>query len=164
MVFDPIAPAAAAADMTIGFILMPDRAARLVVQKAIDPNLPGLDDVIDRLVKATFGARLASPYEAEIERAIERVLVDRLIGLAADSPMSEVSAIATQELAGLARTLGHVPAGTPAVEAAHRALLGRNIQRFLDHPGDPTTRGAGAPVIPPGAPIGEARGGASHDE
>jgi hypothetical protein len=40
-VFDPISPASAAADVTIGFILTPDRAARMVAQHAIDPTLPG---------------------------------------------------------------------------------------------------------------------------
>ena len=48
--FDPITPATVAADMTVGFILTNDRAARLVAQKAVDPTLPGLADVIDRLV------------------------------------------------------------------------------------------------------------------
>src|SRR5215213_6199423 len=44
-VFDPISPAVAAADVTVGFILSPDRAARMVAQHAIDPALPGLSDV-----------------------------------------------------------------------------------------------------------------------
>ena len=33
-------------------LLAPDRAARLVEQRAIDPSLPGLGDVIDRLLRA----------------------------------------------------------------------------------------------------------------
>ena len=40
--FDPITPASIAADVTIGFMLQPDRAARMVAQHAIDPSLPGL--------------------------------------------------------------------------------------------------------------------------
>ena len=46
--FDPISPAPIAADVTIGFMLQPDRAARMVAQHAIDPTLPGLEDVIER--------------------------------------------------------------------------------------------------------------------
>ena len=51
--------------MTIGFVLQLDRAARMVAQHAVDPTLPGLEEVIDRLTKATFDAPAATPYEAE---------------------------------------------------------------------------------------------------
>ena len=63
--FDPLSPATVAADVTIGFVLQLDRAARIVAQHAVDPALPGLEEVIDRLTKATFDAPTASPYEAE---------------------------------------------------------------------------------------------------
>ena len=49
--FDPINPGAIAADVTIGFVLQPDRAARMVAQHAVDPTLPGLEEVIDRLTQ-----------------------------------------------------------------------------------------------------------------
>src|SRR5690606_32471203 len=54
--FDPIAPARVGADVTIGFLLQPTRAARMEAQHALDPKLPGLGDVIDRLTRATFDA------------------------------------------------------------------------------------------------------------
>src|SRR5439155_21217790 len=54
--FDPLAPATVAADVTIGFVLQLDRAARMVAQHAVNPALPGLEDVIDRLTAATFDA------------------------------------------------------------------------------------------------------------
>ena len=72
--------------MTIGFVLELDRAARMVAQHAVDPSLPGLEEVIDRLTKATFDAPVASPYEAEVRRAEERVLVDRVMWLATGAP------------------------------------------------------------------------------
>ena len=54
--FDPVNPASIAAEVTIGFVLQPDRSARLVAQSAVDPTLPGLGEVIDRFTKATFDA------------------------------------------------------------------------------------------------------------
>src|ERR1035438_10322745 len=39
--FDPLSPATVAADVTIGFVLQLDRAARMVAQHAVDPALPG---------------------------------------------------------------------------------------------------------------------------
>ncbi len=80
--FDPLSPATVASDVTIGFVLELDRAARMVAQHAVDPSLPGLEEVIDRLTKATFDAPAATPYEAEVRRAEERVLVDRVMWLA----------------------------------------------------------------------------------
>ena len=51
----PSAPASSS-DVTIGFLLQLDRASRMVAQHAVDPQLPGLEEVIDRLTKATFDA------------------------------------------------------------------------------------------------------------
>src|SRR2546421_7111241 len=62
--FDPLSPATVAADVTIGFVLQLDRAARMIGQHAVNPQLPGLEDVIDRLTTATFDAATARGYEA----------------------------------------------------------------------------------------------------
>ncbi|MGH9887456.1 MAG: zinc-dependent metalloprotease, partial [bacterium] len=70
--FDPVAPGSIAADVTIGFVLQLERASRMVAQHAVDPALPGLEEVIDRLTKATFDAVTTSAYEAEVRRAEER--------------------------------------------------------------------------------------------
>jgi len=150
--FDPLSPATVAADVTIGFVLKPDRAARMVAQHAVNQPLPGLEEVIDRLTKAVFDAQVASPYEAEIRRATERVLVDRLMSLATGAPNGQVRAIASFKLAKLAARL---KAEVTLVEAeqAQRALLAADIKRFLDRPADPI-RLMPAPDAPPGAPIG----------
>ena len=96
--FDPLSPATVASDVTIGFVLELDRSARMVAQHAVDPSLPGLEEVIDRLTKATFDAPVASPYEAEVRRAEERVLVDRVMWLATGAPNGQVRAIASLKL------------------------------------------------------------------
>src|SRR5205085_4553465 len=100
--FDPLAPATIAADVTIGFTLQMDRAARMVGQHAVDARYPGLEDVIDRLTAATWDAPTANAYEASVRRAEERVLVDRVMWLALASPNSQVRAIASMKLQKLA--------------------------------------------------------------
>ncbi len=152
--FDPLAPATVASDVTIGFVLQLDRAARMVAQHAVDPSLPGLEEVIDRLTKATFDAPAATPYEAEIRRAEERVLVDRVMWLAQAAPNSEVRAIASLKLQRLARRLGQPAAGRTEADEAQHTLLAADIKRFLDRPAD-TWRIMPAPDAPPGAPIGD---------
>jgi hypothetical protein len=153
LMFDAISPAVVAADLTISNVLDNARAARIVEQHAIDPALPGLEEVIGVLVDATFKAATATPYEAEIARATQRVLVDDLMTLAAGAPMAQVRAIASLALKNrmAAMTIGPAIAGD---RAAHASLLAADIKRFLDRPIAPTPR-MEAPELPPGAPIGE---------
>ena len=149
--FDVITPAVVSADMTLSFLLNDARAARLVEQNALDPKLPGLHGVVDKVLVATFGAAPSDTYEAEIQRAVQRVVVERLMSLADSADMSQVRAIVSAKLkaraAGLAST-GSSPA------AAHAALLAADIKRFLERPLAPATR-TEIPAPPPGAPIGE---------
>jgi hypothetical protein len=157
--FDPIAPAMVAADMTMGFMLQSARAARLVTQKAIDPSLPGLDDVLDQLVTTVFDASTGDAYEAEIKRVMERVLVNHLMRLSNSAPMAQVRALADQRLHWVVNQGSSVggPAPPPEIDVsmvAHRNLLMRDVQRFLDRPyvdAPPVN----TPNAPPGAPIGD---------
>jgi hypothetical protein len=151
--FDPISPATVAADVTVGFVLQLNRAARMVAQHAVDPSLPGLEEVIDRLTKATFDAPVASPYEAEIRRAEERVLVDRLMWLATGAPNGQVRAIASFKLGKLAARLRGEASPSEGEQAQH-TLLAADIKRFLERPAE-TMRVMPAPNSPPGAPIGD---------
>ena len=146
--FDPLSPATVASDVTIGFVLQLDRAARMVAQHAVDPSLPGLEEVIDRLTKAVFDAPVKTPYEAEIRRSEERVLVDRVMWLAAAAPNGQVRAIASWKLRNL--TLQSRDEG----DRAQHALLAADIKRFLERPAE-AMHVMPAPDAPPGAPIGD---------
>jgi hypothetical protein len=161
--FDAITPAAVAADHVVSSILNAQRTARIVEQHALDPSLPGLDDVLDALFAATFDVSPADPYEAEIGRAVERVVIDRLAQLAGGAPMPQVRAIATlrleltrDQLAERVRTdrIRNQPTEADRGNDAHFMLLVRDIARFLERPAaefsQPTNMTA-----PPGAPIGE---------
>ncbi len=152
--FDPISPAVVATDMVVSGLLTNDRAARMVAQHAVDPSLPGLEDVLNRLVATVFDAVPATPYEAEINRAMERVVVSRAMSLAQSAPMTQVRALATQALRRL-QTRYAVPApAQPSAEQAHRQLVVDDIKRFFERSAD-TMRPATPLPPPPGAPIGD---------
>jgi len=151
--FDVITPAIVAANHTISEIFNSQRAARLVQQHALDESLPSFQDVINRTMRATFGAQPANGYEAEIKRAVERVVVDNLMRVAGTAAMPQVRAEASMTLERVNRRFQGATDQTPA-NAAHFALLSRDIQRFLTRPGDVYTVG-GTPAAPPGAPIGQ---------
>ncbi len=156
LMFDAITPAVVGATSVVELLFQSDRAARLVEQKALDPTLPGLAEVIDTVFASSFGARTSSPYEAEIQRAVERVVIDELMDLAGSASMPQVRAIATQKLQQRAAAVTQAAAGQGASSAsAHGLLLAADISRFLTRPSDPVAIRFPAPAAPPGAPIGE---------
>ena len=152
--FDPVNPAAIAADVTIGFMLQPDRASRMVAQYAVDQALPGLGEVIDKLVKATFDATTSGTYEAEVRRATERVLVDRVMWLASAAQNAQVRAISSYKLQRLAARMRAEVGRTEGDVAAH-TLLAADIKRFLERPTADLQKVIPASAAPPGAPIGD---------
>lgn len=163
LMFDAVTPAVVAAEHVVANLLAPDRAARMVEQKALDASLPSLDDVIDALYAASFGATTRTPYEAEVKRAVERVVIDELIDLAGSAPMPQVRAIATLKLQRRAAELGRATPnsssgatqGGGVAAEAHAALLAADITRFLTRPATAVAVRMPSPDVPPGAPIGE---------
>jgi hypothetical protein len=149
--FDPVTPGLVAADLTITQVLNPERAARILAQTAYDPAAPTLATVIERLIAAVFDDKPANPYEALVNTAVERALVDRLMTLAGQAPMPQVRAVATDRLRRLRARAQAATAG----DIANARLIADDIARFLDRPMEPA-KPLPLPAIPPGAPIGSA--------
>jgi len=146
--FDAVTPAVVAASLTVNSLLTPERAARMVEQKMFDAALPGLDDVLGRLVDAAFEAETASAYEGQIKTAVEAVVIDGLQRLASSASMMEVRAQAT---AALMDIHAHV---SEHADVPHAAFMAQEIERFMSRPhapAEPIT----TPDAPPGAPIGQ---------
>ncbi len=162
LTFDPIAPAAAAAEMTVGMVLHPERAARLVEQAALEPSLPGLGEVLDRLERATFGAAVGDAYEAEVKRLVEDVVVRGLMELAATAAMPQVRAMAELRLRELRDRLDGARSGGNEMARAHATRLASDIQRFLDRPAESYQTPRPLPA-PPGSPIGGGGNGGGGD-
>ncbi|HMM81427.1 MAG TPA: zinc-dependent metalloprotease [Pyrinomonadaceae bacterium] len=152
-IFDPVGAAEIAADLTVSGLLQQDRAARTLDQNAADKASPGFREVVDALIKATWGsAAPANAREAEIERGIESLVVTRLMELAADADArSQVRAVASDALRSLAASLKRRRSIGDA--AAHDRSTVEDIERFLSRPFEPTKR---TPPLatPPGDPIG----------
>ena len=153
--FDPLAAAESAAAHVVSLLLRPERAARLVEQHARDPRQPGLREVLDAAVAATFGARPAPGLGAEVQRAVNVVLLRQVMALAAsDRAPAQARALAGQRLDGLKSLLG--APGRAARDAswrAHDRFVLAQIRRFEEEPGT-------VPLPPPlempaGSPIGD---------
>jgi len=152
--FDAVRPGTTAADMVVSLLLDEERAARLVQQHALDPAAPGLDQVLARLVSATFGATPTDAYQAELGRGVQRIVVERLMDLAATAGMPQVRALASYQLEELRRQLGAASTAQSVPERAHRQLLAGDIGRFEERDWEQNTR-VKRPVSPPGSPIGD---------
>lgn len=151
-VFDAITPAAGAADLVAQLLLNGERASRLVQQHALDAAQPGLAAVLDTILSAVERGAGARGYQGAVGRAVERVVVDRLMELAHGARNPEVRAVAQERLRAVARRAGE--ASERAEDRAHKAMLAADIGRFLDRPWDPERLPRAFPA-PPGAPIGE---------
>jgi len=152
--FDPLAAAEAAAQLVLGLLLHPERAARLVEHHARDPRQPSLDDVLETLVARTLGREPGGEGLArEVARVVDQVVLAALLDLAEDrAAPAAVRGHALAVIGRLEREIaGRAPSGDPG-EQAHRALALERIRRYRL---DPEDRPA-VPVLaaPPGSPIG----------
>ena len=134
--FDPLAAAETAADLTVSLLLRPERAARLVEYSARAHGVPGLGEVVDRLVEATWKSPCGEGYHAELGRVVDSVVLYRLTGLAKNAQaQTQVRAIASLKLGGLREWLeGAAEATVDEGYRAHYAFAARQIGRFQDDP------------------------------
>ncbi|MEM6327652.1 MAG: zinc-dependent metalloprotease [Bacteroidota bacterium] len=149
---DPVAPAETAAQLVVGLLLNPERAARLVYQHDRDPDLPSFAEVLERSTSAIGGLQAEGTVEAEIVRAILTAWVQGLLSLAADTDAAPpVRARAQNALVGIGGALaGAQPTNEDGV---HAQWLAGEIRRFVSREYEADERPE--PLrTPPGSPIG----------
>jgi hypothetical protein len=151
--FDALAPAEAAAEIVGNVLLEPERAQRMIEYHALDSENPGFDELADDLLAATWKSEPASGYKGAIQRAVDSVVLDHLIALAADDRASaQVRGIASLKLDELKKWMETQAAS--ARDEATRAqffFAQSQIERFQKNPGDIHVN---PPVPPEGDPIG----------
>jgi hypothetical protein len=151
--FDALAPAEAAAQHTLQFLFNPERAERLVEFHARDAANPGLEEVFDAVLAATWKAPHGAGYAAEIGKVVDDVVLYDLMALAANERASdEVRAVAALKVRSLKEWL-NAAAKTPSDPGwAHVFFALRQIDQFEK---DPKRLDLTPPAEPPdGPPIG----------
>jgi hypothetical protein len=152
-VFDALAGPECAAQLVVSMMLDPARSARLVQQHALDAKQLGLEEVMDRLLKATWKMPEMRGYEGEIQRVVDEVVLYHLMTLAANGQTApQVRAAAFAKLADLERWLDTVTGQGSEAAIAQRIFALARIRQFLKEPGKVL---ATKPIDPPpGEPIG----------
>ena len=137
--FDALGAARSLAAGALRLVLMPERAARVAAQGGRQEGLPSLEDVVGRVVERTWSSPSAG--HPALRRVVQRAVVDELVELAGHQDATPDSRAAAEW--GLRRVAGL--AGRPAdgsTDAAHRALVRSDIERFLERREAPATRSA----------------------
>jgi hypothetical protein len=152
--FDALAPAEAAAQHTLQFLFNPERAARLVEFHARNAENPGLQEVLDAIVAATWKTPRGEGYAGQTANVVDMVVLYDLMGLAANEHATdEARATARLELHELNAWL-NAPLGSrqPILDPAHVSFASWQIEQFEK---DPKRIEVTAPAEPPdGPPIG----------
>lgn len=156
--FDPFGPVETAAGLTVDLLLHPARASRLVEYHARDGRNPGLAEIINALLEATWLEKPVlgrTTYAAEVKRIVDKTALAGLLGLAASGEASaQARGIALLEIEKLKEILAERSKSAAEEEAKAHALFGLfQIERFADDPNAFAGRRFAEP--PPGAPIGD---------
>ena len=149
--FDALGAAETAADMTLGLLLHPERASRLVGQHSLDPKQLSLEEVIGSLVDGTLKEPLPKePYLAQVQQVVNfRVLQHLMVLGGSDQVHPQVNAAAYGALARLKSSVSKQAADDDMA----REMV-RRIKQFEEHP--ETFKAGNVPKIPDGSPIGMA--------
>ena len=150
LLFDPLTAADVSADYTVELLLHPERMARVVDYHSRNSDYPGLGDVVDAMLGATWNAEPpADTYYAQVQEVAERSVLDGVMEQAssADNP-ARVRAVLSAKLDELAEQLDASSAPSP-----HQKLALEDIRRWQSRP-QGTVPGSKPPEIPPGSPIG----------
>jgi len=144
--FDALSAAETASDMTLKLLLNPDRANRLIQQKAMDSKNLGLDEVLSQLVNTTFKTTKGDAYEQELQRTIQYVTLQHMINLvASERTIPQVRAIAGAQLQDISTKLSGRTTHFEVFLLKELNDFGKNPEKFKVHP---------VQKIPDGSPIG----------
>ncbi|WP_339665192.1 zinc-dependent metalloprotease [Maribacter arcticus] len=146
--FDALSAVETASDMTLLFLLHPERASRLIQQKAIDGNNLGLEEVINELISTTINNKHKDAYLSEAQTTINFRVLFHIMNLAGHTEVHpQVNAIASQKLKELSFQLAK-DSGSNAIYAE----MIKRIKEFNEHP--ELFKVIPSPKIPDGSPIG----------
>ncbi len=155
LVFDPLAAAESSVDQTVSYLLNPERLARLIEQKASNPEqVMSVSYVFGQLLSRAFFNERETVYQEEIAWIIEKTVIQHLIRLAADRTINkQVNALALYELDRLAQDfLREMEAEKVDDRRAHLVYMLNEISQFRQRPEN--YQPAKNHDLPDGSPIG----------
>jgi len=144
--FDPLAAPETAADMTLDFLLNPERANRIVAQHAWDDGLPSFDAVLEALLEETVYKKTSDSYLSEVQQTINYRVLEHLKKLSVSKKaIPQVKAVTFSKFLDLSMKLA-------LSQEANDRYIAQELGRFMKDPEE--YEEVAAPKIPDGSPIG----------
>ena len=145
--FDALSVASTASDMTLKLLLHPERANRLIQQKALDKNQLGLQEVLDKLLSQTLKKKNKGNYYGEIQNMVNYSVLNHIMAMGGSSDaLPQVTAITKFELMKLKTLLSKDYINPISLDMV------KMIEGFLSNPKG--HKSVTYPKIPDGSPIG----------
>ncbi len=177
--FDPLAAAEVAARHTVRLLLNPERCERLMEHNSRDASALQLGEMLDALVRATWGETVKpatsaggpptpGPLDA-VGRVVDGVVMQEMMALAQNPDATvQVRAVASAKLNELRTSLEAVQTlpGIGSLSNPDRALVqyaANEIHRAENAPAG-TPKATEPAAIPPGMPIGAPLGATEEDD
>ncbi|MFT5303035.1 MAG: hypothetical protein ACI814_003852, partial [Mariniblastus sp.] len=148
-IFDPLAAAKIAANLTINELLRNERLARMARQAALNPQQPRPSTLINLLILESWQPT-NDPRELQVSRVVRDTVVKKLMGLV-DNQNTDTE-VHLAAFAGLNSIIGLAP-NQDASDFQFMQMLNWRIKRFLERPHAvmPSPKSLDTP---PGSPIG----------
>lgn len=164
--FDPFSAAGTASDMTLGLLLHPERANRMIQQYSLDSNQLSFEELLQLLMESTIKKQYDDSYLSEIQHTINVNLLKHLMNLAVnDKAIFQVNAMANQYIEQFKNlsnksvqiNMNNLPNRTSGVTMVSKSSGYRNqyvklIEEFNKNPDKFKLKNS--PKIPDGSPIG----------
>ena len=145
--FDALSVASTSSDMTLRLLLHPERANRLIQQKALDNNQLGLQDVLDKLLSQTLKKKKQDGYHGEIQNMVNYSVLNHIMAMGGSkNALPQVTAITKFELMKLKTLLSKDHINPISLDMV------KMIEGFLGNPKG--YKSVTYPKIPDGSPIG----------
>ena len=143
--FDPFSAANTASDMTLKFLLNPQRVNRLVLQQSLDSKQLSLEELLNSIIENSFNKSYNDTYLGETQYQINSNVLKYLMNLAVnDQSYFQTKAIANNQISQLLRRFLNLKATD--------VQYGIMIKEFYEHP--EKFKLEVSPKIPDGSPIG----------
>ena len=146
--FDALSVASTASDMTLRLLLNVQRANRLIQQKSLNKNQLSLNEVLQKLIEATFKKNHSETYLNEVQQAININVLGYLMNLTvAPDSYFQVKAYANEAINTISEYL---------LKSKHHKIYNKQylefIREFKNKPENFKLKES--PKIPDGSPIG----------
>ena len=152
LTFDPLAAAESWVNTALGLLLHPERLTRVLEQKARAKADLTPAEIVDAVLKAAAVDQQQSGYRTELARIVEKLTVQHLLRVAANTEtQQQVAAAALQKISEIEKRAQSRATGASA-DAAHNSYLALQIERFRRNPKDIDLPKPAR--IPAGPPIG----------